>query len=320
MTNRVTRRESIHLSSKGLVALMTALPYLKACGGQGETDTPDSLLAPDESMIQTDPVSTRAYQPDSMSQRASAGVQIERDETMDRGDGSDSLPEGSPSMDHEKPDDLTEPMMAPDMEMQMGAPERLEWSHFLEQVEAIAELQFGDAWDMETYVTDAAKLMQALNLDDPVVVGAFADYANQVIDFPEIAPVYSGPLFEVVTLEFEPGEEIGLHDHPDMTGVILCVTGSVEIDNFDQVEPSQNENQFLLKRSAKQTLYPGDVATLTATRGNIHSLRATEFTQLLDVFTPPYNDDRSERSRWFEREQTPVQGLDGQTYRAWLAD
>ena len=109
-----------------------------------------------------------------------------------------------------------------------------------EQVDAIAELQFGDAWDMETYVTDAAKLMQALNLDDPVVVGAFADYANQVIDFPEIAPVYSGPLFEVVTLEFEPGEEIGLHDHPDMTGVILCVTGSVEIDNFDQVGPSQN--------------------------------------------------------------------------------
>ena len=90
----------------------------------------------------------------------------------------------------------------------------------------------------------------------------------------------------------------------------------MDVLEFEVVFPSSK----LLRRSSKNTLQPGDVATLTANRGNIHSLRATEFSQLLDVFTPPYNDDRSDRSRWLERDSEPIPGMDGQTFRAWLAD
>ena len=169
---------------------------------------------------------------------------------------------------------------------------------------------------MKTYVRDEAQLMQALDLINPVVIEAFANYANQVLDFPEISLVYTSPMFEVVILEFEPGDEIGLHDHPDMTGVILCVGGSMEIDNFDEVDLANEDGDLFVRRISKVTLSPGDVATLTAIRGNIHSLRAEEFIQLLDVFTPPYNDGRSDRSRWFEREAKPVHGSGGLTFRA----
>ena len=59
-----------------------------------------------------------------------------------------------------------------------------------------------------------------------------------------------------------------------------------------------------------------DIGTLTSRDSNIHGLRALEFTQMLDVFTPPYNDDRSERSRWFERATTPLPGRD-EVFAAW---
>ena len=42
-------------------------------------------------------------------------------------------------------------------------------------------------------------------------------------------------LFEVTTVVFEVGEAIEPHDHPDMTGVILCVLG-IHIENFDQLD------------------------------------------------------------------------------------
>jgi hypothetical protein len=44
---------------------------------------------------------------------------------------------------------------------------------------------------------------------------------------------------------------------------------------------------------------------LTATTANIHALQAVTFTRLIDVFTPPYNADRSQRSRWYVREPQP---------------
>ena len=108
-------------------------------------------------------------------------------------------------------------------------------------------------------------------------------------------------------LEFEPGEVIGLHDHPDMTGVIMCCSGRVEVENYTLLDERSASGNYLLRREAETVMSAGVIGTLTATTRNIHSLRATEFTQMLDVFTPPYDDYRSYASKWFTKEEQSYQ-------------
>ena len=52
----------------------------------------------------------------------------------------------------------------------------------------------------------------------------------------------------------------------------------------------------------------GDVSTLTAKARNIHTLKARQVTQLIDIFTPPYNKERQENSLWYELDERPVAG------------
>jgi hypothetical protein len=180
------------------------------------------------------------------------------------------------------------------------------WDHFLEQVAALAEVQFTDDWDQAGYTADVQRLMQRLNLADPFLLDAYANYANNVRAFPEIDTIYHHDSFEVATLQFEAGETIDLHDHPDMTGVIMCISGTVDVENFTLLDEASPQSDYLLERTARWRMRDLDVGTLTATTSNIHGLQAIEFTQMLDVFTPPYNDDRSQRSRWFRRAAQPL--------------
>ena len=123
------------------------------------------------------------------------------------------------------------------------------------------------------------------------------------------------PELGVVTIEFDPGDEIPLHNHPDMTGVILCLSGKVDIQAFNLLEERSEDGRLLIERVDQVDLQPGQFASLTADRGNIHGLVAVEFTELLDVFTPPYDAERLERYRWYERSDDPVEGTN--IFAAW---
>ena len=46
-----------------------------------------------------------------------------------------------------------------------------------------------------------------------------------------------------------------------------------------------------------------------------HALEATEWCELIDVFTPPYTDDRADDYRRYGRSSEPVEGDD--IYAAW---
>ncbi len=187
----------------------------------------------------------------------------------------------------------------------------LRYAQLLERVATLAELQFDEGWDREAYVADVALLMSALDLDDPDLLALYSDYADRVRDFPEITTVEDNDLFEVSVLQFEAGDVIPLHDHPDMTGVILCVRGAVDIENFDVLDEASASGRLLLRRASQGTLRAGEVGTLTVDAGNVHTLTATEFTELLDVFTPGYNRDRALRSRYFARDAAAYDGRDG---------
>lgn len=179
------------------------------------------------------------------------------------------------------------------------------WERFIEQVGKLAEQQIDPAWDQVAYTAQVQAMLRELDLTDHHLKEVMARYRNAHRNFPEINALHQEQIFMVSLLEFEPGEQIELHDHPDMTGCILCSEGEINVQNYTLDERKSERGRPLLRAASAITMTPGSTGTLTATTANIHALQAVTFTRLIDVFTPPYNADRSQRSRWYVREPQP---------------
>ncbi|NQZ57378.1 MAG: hypothetical protein HRT88_07895 [Lentisphaeraceae bacterium] len=83
------------------------------------------------------------------------------------------------------------------------------------------------------------------------------------------------------------------------------------MQNYTLQEKRSLNNKLLLKQDSSLTLTPGRTSILTSSIGNIHSLQADTFSRLIDVFTPPYNDERSNNSRWYKKDSSYYQGIRG---------
>ena len=188
---------------------------------------------------------------------------------------------------------------------------------FLEQLAILASDQHQQNWDTQAHVDAVANLMAQLDLEAQVLVDALSAYSNDNMNFPEITTIHEDIEFEVAILQFEAEEEIDLHNHPDMTGVIYCLKGEVHIEGFNLLQETSSNGKLLIQQVEDVTITTGEIATLTPERSNIHYLKAMEFTELLDVFTPPYSaGDRRSRYRWYQREDTPIEGRTD-VYEAW---
>lgn len=116
--------------------------------------------------------------------------------------------------------------------------------------------------------------------------------------------------FEVSLFQFEKGEYIPHHDHPDMTGVLNVVSGNLLTKNYNITEHLsstrevlKNEKTFVIKKCILQeveneVLKAGDIGILTSEEGNIHSIMPNEFTQMVDVFTPAYH--KNTNTNWYK--------------------
>lgn len=186
----------------------------------------------------------------------------------------------------------------------------IDWETFLVELHALTRAQHTDDWDEAAHVAAVRTLMAELDVTDARLQQALDRYTDRSKGFPQIRTVHRADDYSVAVLQFEPGESIALHNHPRMTGVILCLTGSVSIEAFDRLDGVTPDGDLRLRQVADLTLGPGDFATLTPDHGNIHALVATEWCELLDVFTPPYTPDRLEEYAWFARSAAPVEGDD----------
>ena len=184
--------------------------------------------------------------------------------------------------------------------------ETINWDAFLEAVEKEASRQHLDDWNETTYVEKAAKLCSQLNLKDEHLLKAFKKahrgLGNKRVDF---EPLEKQRDFHVTLLQFEKGEAIPHHDHPEMTGVILCASGKIETKNYDLLPDKMEKDHVLLKETSHDFLKKSAVSSLTSKKRNIHWLEAHETTQLVDIFAPPYNKDRIEKSSWFDVDPEP---------------
>ncbi len=178
----------------------------------------------------------------------------------------------------------------------------INWDAFLTEIEKEAKKQHLDNWNEVEYVKRAAEIATRLNLKDPFLATAFKrvkanGVGNGRVDFGRLEKQLD---FQVSLVQFEKNEQILHHDHPEMTGVLLCATGEVEVWNYDLLEEHDLKKNVLLKRTSHARLAKGKVSTLTSKERNIHRVAAREFTQLVDVFAPPYDNQRVADSTWYD--------------------
>ncbi len=189
--------------------------------------------------------------------------------------------------------------------------ESVSWERFLELCHELSKTQFADRWDQDRYTADTQRLVRRLRLDDQKIVEYIERYKDLNTDFPEIRSMHYESQFMVSMLEFEPGEEIPLHDHPDMTGVAYCTTGRVVVDHYDRLKETAGNGNPLLRFARHLDMTAGDTAALTVDKGNIHTLKASRFTRMIDLFTPPYDRDRVTRARYYAKDSSPYLGRNG---------
>ncbi|MEJ6578668.1 MAG: hypothetical protein QNL33_14980 [Akkermansiaceae bacterium] len=182
----------------------------------------------------------------------------------------------------------------------------INWDAFLEAVEKESARQHLDDWDEDGYIEKASQLCARLNLKDEHLLKAFKNahrgLGNKRVDF---EPLEKQQDFHVTLLQFEKEEAISHHDHPEMTGVILCASGEIETWNYDLIGEKPDKEHVLLRETNHDLLKKGNVSTLTSKARNIHKLQAKELTQLIDIFAPPYNKDRIEKSSWYDVDPDP---------------
>ena len=292
----LTRRNSILLTAKGLAALIASGPFLTGCTDEkrGSSFGEGRLNIDAQSRTASDGWSARA-----LDTRTQAGAR----QADTREATPDTIRPESPRADVDGPENT------------LPANTNLTWEAFLSELAMLAEEQFSPEWNQAAYVEDVGALMQLLDLQDNQFQALYDGYATATSSFPELQTVHEGGYFEVATLEFDPGDTIDLHNHPDMTGVILCLSGTLKVEAFDLLEDISDSGALLLQRVVNREVNAGEYCTLTATHGNIHSVSAPVFTQLLDVFTPPYDEERLKRYRWYERAPLPYSGDD--IFEAW---
>ncbi len=81
----------------------------------------------------------------------------------------------------------------------------------------------------------------------------------------------------------------------------------------EQHQPNWNQNGYIknVQNLLQQCQFPEfenvkkefasyENKNMTSTKGNIHSLMPNEFTQLVDVFTPSYNEKNEAASIWYQ--------------------
>jgi hypothetical protein len=93
-----------------------------------------------------------------------------------------------------------------------------------------------------------------------------------------------------------------------MTGVMICANGTVDVRRYKLLAIHSNRSSCTLRDEGIVRMKPGIVSSLTADTYNIHGVKAEAFSQIIDIFTPPYDLVRIKESRWFQVSQPTEKG------------
>jgi hypothetical protein len=188
----------------------------------------------------------------------------------------------------------------------------LNWDAFLERLSLLSKSQHDKPWNQQRYTKQVKRLLRKCNFPEfENIKSAIDNYENKRENWFEYDELHKEVDFQVSLFQFEKGEYISHHDHPNMTGVLNLVSGSLTAKNFDIVKELSETREVTYKNGHKATLKKcvikeveneilkaGDIGILTAEVGNIHSIMPNEFSQMVDVFTPAYH--KNTNANWYQ--------------------
>jgi hypothetical protein len=178
------------------------------------------------------------------------------------------------------------------------------WDAFLEKLSNFSSTFSLSDEQEEAYVRKVARLSENTSFEKRIrPIAERTRPGRSQGSLPLLVDLSRRENFEVKLVLFDREEHIPLHDHPQMTGVMHCVSGSVKVESFERIAaPLRRKEDCLLRRTSDLMMIKGSVSTLTANRSNIHRLRATSVSQIIDIFTPPYTSERSSQVRYYSLE------------------
>jgi cysteamine dioxygenase len=162
-------------------------------------------------------------------------------------------------------------------------------------------------WNQDYYVNSVARLLRTLPSSDPAFRRAMTAGLKKTYVTPDFTELIKTLDVQISLITFEKGESLPHHNHPAMTGVLTCVTGSLLVSSYDLLSTRERAPSagVLLHSVKSEIILPGRISTLTQSRGNIHTVKALDFTQVIDIFTPPYSDERIAKTTWYTLERDP---------------
>ncbi|KAL6182958.1 hypothetical protein ACLB2K_044369 [Fragaria x ananassa] len=153
--------------------------------------------------------------------------------------------------------------------------------------------------------------LQEENPDDDRGLGFFRlDNLNRVSRWTQpitYLNVYEGDTFTMCIFCFPTSSAIPLHDHPGMTVFSKVLYGSLHVRAYDWVEPSlesKGSNNFPVRLAKlavdKVVTAPCGTSVLYPNSGgNLHSFTAVTPCAVLDILTPPYNEDLGRKCTYY---------------------
>jgi len=165
------------------------------------------------------------------------------------------------------------------------------WSEFINSVTAVIHRR--TTQNEEAIVHAIAQTAIQLNRTDPDLESVRKTVTTPT-DEPYISEcVHRAPGLQISVIKLPQDGYIGLHDHPQMTGVILCLSGQLRVESYDLVDNVTGADHVMLRLISDAILLPGQVGTLTSQRGNIHRLTPdNSAVELIDIFHPGYTPAR----------------------------
>lgn len=196
-----------------------------------------------------------------------------------------------------------------------GTDRTLEWNAFIDELESAAREFHLKHTNSDIHVRTVERLLRRLNLRTPRLADMPLEESNSNYPYPEFTDLMRSTDVQVTLLSFSAGEVIPYHNHPSMTGVMTCVRGELTVDSYDYVDRLSKE-EWIIRALPRAGLQPGNTSTLTEKARNIHQVAAPAAAQIVDIFSPPYDAERTYSTRWFKLRSSRASGRDADLFIA----
>ena len=138
--------------------------------------------------------------------------------------------------------------------------------------------------------------------------------------------------YRLVMFFIKKGQEMPLHDHPNMSVYFKLMFGKLSYHSYDKIDPKFKYNQFSpdeyeevlanktkveAKKSKLKYLDKNNLLLVRPSVGNMHKFVAEEDSCFFDICLPNYTTDSLRRITYFNEISEPLGG-DGNDQRTYL--